>query len=132
MTGWALGELPVVVHQCLEVVVVPLGRSGVPGTFETARGGVYTLARSEVILPAQELLLHRSALWFGFHEIFGASTVHLAEGVTADNQGNGFFVVHCHTAERFANVATGTDWIRVAVGAFRVYIDETHLHGTKW
>ena len=53
----------------------------------------------------------------------------LAEGVTAGDQREGLLVVHGHAAEGLANVACRSDRIGLAVGAFRVYIDETHLHG---
>src|SRR4029077_12813602 len=57
------------------------------------------------------------------------STVGLAEGMSAGNQGHGLFVVHRHAGEGFADIARGSERIRVAVRALRVHVDETHLHG---
>ena len=56
----------------------------------------------------------------------------LAEGVTAGDQRNGFFVIHSHACEGFADVARGGDRIGFAVRTFGVHIDESHLHGGEW
>ena len=132
VAGRALGEHPVVVHQRLEVVVVPLRRRGVPGALETAGGGVDAHAGVEAVLPAEELLLHRCALGLRAHGALGAGAVHLAEGVTADDQRHGLFVVHRHATERLADVCAGGDRVRIAVRAFGVHVDETHLDRTEW
>src|SRR5215469_2031767 len=55
----------------------------------------------------------------------------LAEGVSASNEGDGLFIIHCHAAEGLTDIARGCDGIRLAVGAFRIDIDETHLHGAE-
>ena len=49
--------------------------------------------------------------------------------MAAGNQGDRFFVVHRHTAERFANIPRSGDRIRVAVRPFRIHVDQAHLHG---
>ena len=54
-----------------------------------------------------------------------------AEGVAARDQRDGFLIVHRHAGEGFANVATGGDWIRRAVRAFRVDVDQAHLNGAE-
>src|SRR3989449_9464186 len=61
----------------------------------------------------------------------GPGTVRLAEGVTARNQRDGFFVVHRHATERLADIPGRRDRIRVAVRAFRIDVDQPHLHGTE-
>ena len=55
----------------------------------------------------------------------------LAEGVAARDQRNGLLVVHRHAKERFANVLGGSDRVGVAAGAFRIDVDEAHLHGAE-
>ena len=55
--------------------------------------------------------------------------VGFAEGVTAGDQRDGLFVVHRHAAEGLANVAGGCERIGIAVRAFRVDVDQTHLDG---
>ena len=59
-------------------------------------------------------------------------TMRFAEGVSASNQGDGFFVIHRHAAEGIANVSGGAEWIWLTIGAFRVHIYEAHLHCTEW
>jgi hypothetical protein len=44
-----------------------------------------------------------------------ACAVHLAEGVAAGGQRHGFFIVHGHAGEGFADVVAD-DRVRVAVG----------------
>ena len=52
-----------------------------------------------------------------------------AEGVAACCEGNGFFIVHGHARECLADVTARGDWVRIAVGAFWVNVDQTHLYG---
>jgi hypothetical protein len=58
-----------------------------------------------------------------------ARAVAFAEGVAAGDQRDGLLVVHGHAGEGLADVAAGGDRIRVAVRAFRVHVDQAHLHG---
>src|SRR6202023_1666132 len=58
-----------------------------------------------------------------------ASAVGFAEAVTPGNQRDRLFVVHRHTAERFANILGRREGIRLAVRPFRIDVDQTHLHG---
>ncbi len=51
------------------------------------------------------------------------------ERVSASDERNGLLVIHRHAAERFANVLGGGERIRLAVGAFRIHVDQTHLNG---
>ena len=53
----------------------------------------------------------------------------LAEGVTASNQRDRFFVIHRHACEGFANIPRRSDRIRVAVRPFRIHVDQAHLNG---
>src|SRR5262245_44870604 len=55
----------------------------------------------------------------------------LAEGVAAGDQCDRFFVVHRHTSKRFAYIYGRSDRIGVAVGTFRIDVDQTHLHRTE-
>src|SRR5690606_41137241 len=51
--------------------------------------------------------------------------------VTAGDERDSFLVVHGHAAEGVANIAGGSDGIGVAVGAFRIDVDQAHLHGRE-
>ena len=61
-TGGALGQLPLVAVQDLQVGVAPLGRRVRPHHLETAGDRVAGLSRAERALPAQALLLDRGRL----------------------------------------------------------------------
>ncbi len=55
----------------------------------------------------------------------------LAEGVAAGDEGHGLFVIHGHAREGLADVARRGQRIGLAVGAFRVHVDQAHLHGSQ-
>ena len=55
----------------------------------------------------------------------------LAEGVAAGDQRDGLFVIHRHAREGLADIARRGDRVRVAVRAFRIHIDQAHLHGAR-
>ena len=56
----------------------------------------------------------------------------LAEGVTASDQRDGFFVVHGHAGEGFADIVGRGDRIRIAIRSFWIHVDQTHLHRAEW
>ena len=57
--------------------------------------------------------------------------VGLAEGVTAGDEGDGLLVVHRHPGEGLTDVAARGDRVGIAVGAFRIDVDEAHLDGAQ-
>lgn len=124
----ALGQLPLEAEQVFQVVVAPAGGRGGPGHFQAAGDGVGALAGAKGALPAQALQFQAGGFGFGADIVGGAGAVGLAEGVAAGDQGHGFFVVHRHAGEGFANIHAGGHRVRVALGAFRVHIDQAHLH----
>ena len=117
-------------EEALEEAVAPAGRCRRPRDLEPARDRIGTAAASEAALPAEALLLERRALRLrpDVGDRVGRA-VGLAEAVAADDQRDRLFVVHRHAAERLADVARRGERIRVAVRAFRVDVDEPHLHG---
>ncbi len=82
-------------------------------------------------LPAEALILEGAAFRVRSYQRRIAGTVGLAEGVATGNQRNGFFVVHRHAEERFADVLGCCDRVRIAVRPFRIDVNETHLHGAE-
>ncbi len=52
----------------------------------------------------------------------------LAEGVAAGDQRHGLLVIHRHAGEGLADIARRLDRVGIAVRAFRVDVDEAHLH----
>src|SRR6185312_11893172 len=57
-----------------------------------------------------------------------ARAMGLAEGVAARDQGYGLFVVHGHAEERLADILGRRERVGIAVRAFRVDVDQAHLH----
>ena len=103
-----------------------------PSDFQAAADGVSTKTFAKFILPPEALVLNVGTFWFGAHVVSGnGSAVGLAEGMPAGNQCDGFFVVHGHALERFANVPARRDGIGLSVGPFRVHVNQTHLNRSQ-
>ena len=130
-TSRTLGQLPLVAEQMREEAVAPLRGRRRPGDLEPAADGVAPNACAVAAFPAQALRLERSRLGVGTDVGRGAGAVSLAKRVPAGNERHRLFVVHRHAAERLANIARGRQRIGVAVGPFRIHVDEAHLHGGK-
>jgi len=54
--------------------------------------------------------------------------VRLAERMATGDQCDGLLIVHRHTAERLANIDRRGERVGIAVRAFRIHVDQTHLH----
>ena len=126
--GRALRQLPFVVEQVVEEVVAPLRRRLRPGDFRTAGDGVGSEACAVLALPAEALILDGGAFRLRADQRRIAGAVGLAEGVAAGNQRDGLLVVHRHAEERLADVLGRRNRIRLAVGPFRIDVDQAHLH----
>ena len=88
------------------------------------------LCRGRTNFSSRSLALRWARLRVRRRHIFGiAGAVGFAEGVAAGDERNGFFIVHRHARESFADVARGAQRIGLAVGAFGIDVDEAHLHG---
>src|SRR5581483_8644611 len=125
----ALGQFPFVAKQVLEKVVAPLCGSFSPNDLKATTDRVSSHSGAELAFPAEALCFDVASLWLGT-DILGCSgsTMRLAEGVTAGNERNRFFVVHRHAGERLANVTRRGQWIRLAVGPLGIYVNQTHLN----
>lgn len=117
----ALGELPLVLEEVLEVLVAPLGRGLGPNNLETRCNGIGALARVVAVLPSEALSLNASASRLGTNVAVRSSAVGLAKGVTTGDESDSLLVVHGHAAEGGADVVGGGN------GVFdtRVDVDET-------
>src|SRR5579871_1386366 len=130
--GRTLGQFPVELEEIVEEVVAPLGRRLRPDDFKAAADRVTTVTFAEFVVPAETLKLDVGAFGFSADVICGNSrAVRFAKGVTTGNERDGFFVVHRHATEGFADVARCGDGIRLPVGTFGIYIDQTHLYGAE-
>src|SRR6202162_4359411 len=58
-------------------------------------------------------------------------TVSFAKGVAARDERNRLFVVHRHASKSLANIRGRCDRIRVAVRAFRIDVNQTHLNSSE-
>ena len=123
----ALGELPLVLVEVLEVLVGPLGRLRSPDDLETRSDGIWALAAAVLVGPAEALVLERGGLRLGTDVVRVGGAVRLAERVAADDQRSRLLVVHGHAAEGGADVAGRSHGVGDAVRALGVHVDETHV-----
>src|ERR1700751_4241942 len=125
-------QLPVVLEEVLEIVVTPFCRRAGPCDFETAGDGVACDASGVSAWPAETLLLNCRAFRLFAQLGAGPGSVSLAEGVTAGDQSDGFFIVHRHTREGLTNIFGCLDRIGNAFRAFRIDINQAHRGGAEW
>ena len=128
-TGRAFFLHPFVLEQVLEEEIAPLCRSLGPGHFQARGDGIAGLAGLVAAGPAQALGFQAGGFGLGAHMAGGARTMGLAEGVAAGDQRHGFLVIHGHAGKGVADVMRGREGVAIAVRAFGVDIDQTHLHG---
>jgi len=103
-TGRALGQFPLEVEQVVEVLVAPTSRRRRPGHLQAAGNGIPAFASAKTVGPAEALQFEARRFRFRAYIVGRTGTVGLAEGMAARDQRHGFFVVHRHPAERFANI----------------------------
>ena len=129
---WAFGQYPLVAEQVFKVAVVPLDGVVGPCAFKAATNLVATLAAAEGIFPAQALLFNAGT--FGLRAdvlAWVGGTMAFAKGMATRGERHGFVVVHGHSGEGFSDVAGRAQRVWRAVWAFRVHIDQAHLHGSQ-
>src|ERR1700747_946311 len=112
-------------------VVTPLRRRTGPDDFQAAGERIRALAGAKAVLPAETLILDGSTLRLRSHMGTGARAMSFAEGVAARNQGNGFFIIHRHASESHTDILGRRNRIRLAFGAFRVDVNQTHGGGSE-
>ena len=127
-SGRAFHQFPLVAEQVVEIIVAPLRRRRRPGNLEPAGDRVTGHAAAVTALPAESLLLERRPFRLDPDQRGVAGAVGLAEGMAAGDQRDRFLVVHRHAREGFADIVRGLHRVRLAVGAFRVDVDQPHLH----
>ena len=81
--------------------------------------------------PTQALVFDHGAFRVRAQQRGVTRTVGLAEGMAASDQRHGFIVVHRHAGEGFADIDGRGFGVGIAVGAFRVHVDQAHLHGAQ-
>ena len=131
LTGRALRQLPLVVVQVLEEVVVPLHRVVGPGAVQAARDRIVALAAPVTVRPAEALLLYAGSLRRGTDSAVRGGAMRLPERVSAGDERNRLLVVHRHALERLADVLGCSHGVRVAVRPLRIHVDQAHVVGAK-
>src|SRR5208337_24380 len=129
--GWALGQFPIVAEQVCKEVVAPLRRRYRPNDFQAAADRVIPFTRTKFASPAEALFLDASGFRHWAHQCHIASAVGFAEGVTAGNERNGLLVIHRHAGESLSDIPCRGNRIRLSIRPFRIYVDQTHLHGSE-
>src|SRR5262245_13249108 len=127
----ALRQLPFVFEQVLEEQVAPLGWRLRPGDLRTAGDGIRAETGAMFALPAKALILDGATFRFRTDQRWITCAVGLAEAVATRDQRDGLFVVHGHAEESLADVLGCRHGIRIAIRAFRIDIDQAHLHGAE-
>src|SRR5580704_13446751 len=119
-TGRTLGQFPFVLEEVGEEVVAPLRRRRGPSNFEAAADSVGTMTFAKFILPSETLILDVGAFWFVAYILSGnARAMGFAEGVTAGNEGDGFFVIHRHAGEGLPDIACRGQRVGLSIRTFR-------------
>ena len=126
--GRAGGQFPLVFEQIFEEEIAPTGRRLRPSHFEARRDRVGAGAGGERALPAEALVFEIGPFRVSGDQRGIAGAVGLAEGVAARDQRHRLLVVHRHAPEGLADVASGSQRVRIAVRTFGVDVDQAHLH----
>src|ERR1700691_6454974 len=98
-------QFPLIAEQVGEEVVAPLGSRRGPNHFQSASDSVATVTFAKFILPSKALILHVGTFWFVADILSGnTGAVRFAEGVTAGNQRDCFFVIHRHAGKSLSDI----------------------------
>ena len=130
-TRGALGQLPIIFQEGLQVAHIPFCRPRFPSALGAAADGVTRFAGAKAALPAEAHLLNGGGFGLGTDQSGIASAVTLAKGMATGHQGHGFLIVHGHAGKGLAHIDAGGGRVRIAVGAFRINVDQAHLHGCQ-
>ena len=128
----AFCQLPVISEEKIEIPHIPLRWIGGPGTFNPAGCGMNAQAAFEIVLPAKALLDNARALRLCAHQLWIAGTMRFTKRVPTGHKRHGLFIIHGHARECFADVITRGEGIGIAIWAFRIHINQAHLHGRQW
>ena len=129
---WALAQLPLEPKEVLKVIVGPFCGRVCPNAFQSTGNGVWTRSGSKAVFPTGSLLGNGRSSWLGTDVLTRVSrTVRLSKRVSACNQRHSLLVVHGHAAERLADIVGRSEWVGIAIGAFWVHINQSHLDSTQ-
>ena len=128
----AFGLLPFVTKQVVKILVIPFYWIGRPCTFQSTGDRILRVARAKTVLPSEPLLFKAGSFRLGTDVlVWVARTVRFAKGVSPRNKSDRLLIVHRHPAKGLANVPCRRQRVWISIGALRIYINETHLNGSK-
>ena len=123
------GLLPLIGEQVGQIHHRPLGRRRGPRTLKAGGHGVLSITFTAGVFPAEALLNDRLTGRLRTYTITGlVCSVGLTKRVTARNQCDRLFVIHRHATKGLADIMCGEHWVGIAVGAFWVNVNQTHLY----
>ena len=123
----AAGLHPLIFVQVFEEVVAPLGRRLRPDHFQTGGDRVGARAAAVAVRPAESLRFNRRRFRLCANVAGHRGTVGFAQRMTAGDQRDDLFIIHCHIAEGRANRGGGGERVAAGVGAFRVDVNQPHF-----
>ncbi len=109
----------------------PLCGSCGPCNFRSSGQCVRPVARLITAHPSESLLFYSCRFGIGAEILRISFAVRLSECMSAGYERNGLFVIHCHAPECFADVFRRKERVGIAVRAFGIDIDQTHLNSRK-
>ena len=130
-TSRTFHQLPLITEQQVKITIIPLCWIGCPGTLDTTGDGVAAFARAIAAEPAKTHIFDIRTFWFGTNQRRITSAMSLAKGMATSHQRHGFFVIHRHPGKCFTHIMRTGQWIWIAIRAFRVHIDQAHLHSRQ-
>ena len=132
-TCGTLRKFPFVAEKIVEIAVTPLRRRACPSDFEATGDRVVAMASAIAVFPTLALLFNTSASGLRSDVFVGVGcAVSFTKSVSTRDEGNSLFVVHRHAGKSLPNVVRSRNRVRIPVGAFRIDVDQTHLHGSEW
>ena len=126
-----LYQIPVILEQRLQIAHIPFGGIWFPSSFNTAGDGVTTFTSTEFIVPAQAHFFNGGSFWLWSHISGISCSVGFTKGMTTSNEGNGFLIIHAHSSKGGADVTARSHCIRHTVGAFGIYVNQSHLYSCQ-
>ena len=127
-TRRAVHQIIVVFEQHLEIAHVPRRRVRLPRALNAAGRGMPTVPCAKGVTPPQTHLVNRRPFGFRPDQRHIARAMRLAKGMATRHQGHGFLIVHRHARKGFTNITPRPHRVCHPVRAFRVHINQPHLH----
>ena len=132
-SGRAFGKLPVVTKKIFEIIVAPFCWSSCPCAFQTTCNSIACITTAVSIFPTKALFFNTGSCWLCSNVFSGVgSAMGFTKSVPTGNKCYGFFIIHSHAAKSFTNITGRSQRVWVAVGPFRIYINQSHLNRSQW